>query len=69
VRQIDRHLYDGLVPWSVIELTTDGLLPGNYRLALILYDRLSGEKVSGFDSAHNQSESVIPLLSFGLDSQ
>ncbi len=69
VRQIDRHLYSGVVPWNVIELRTDGLPPGNYRLALILYDRLSGDKVSGFDSARNESESVIPLLSFGLDSQ
>ena len=44
VRQIDRHLYDNIVPWSVVELSTADLPADDYALVLILYRRDSGSK-------------------------
>ena len=49
LRQIDRHLSDRISPWSVIELSTDNLAPGEYWLALILYSRDSGQIIAGDD--------------------
>ena len=48
VRQEDLHLYE-LPPWNVIELSTEGLPPGDYRLVMILYHQATGEKASGTD--------------------
>ena len=47
LRQVDRHLYDDIVPWNVIELATEDLPAGEYRLVLILYERDSLKKVNG----------------------
>ena len=44
VRQIDHHLYDNIVPWSVVELSTADLPADDYTLVLILYRRDSGSK-------------------------
>ncbi|MDE2859451.1 MAG: glycosyltransferase family 39 protein [Chloroflexota bacterium] len=66
VRQIDRHLYDGLVPWSVIELSTANLPPDDYRLALILYNRENGSKVPGLDERSGESAGILPLLRFSI---
>ena len=49
LRQIDRHLNDQISPWSVIELSTDNLAPGEYWLALILYSRDSGQVLARVD--------------------
>ncbi len=66
VRQEDRHLYE-LPPWDVIELSTEGLPPGDYRLMLILYNRNTGEKVSGLDLASGETGNILPLLSFTIE--
>ena len=67
VRQVDRHLYDDLLPWNVIELPTEGLPPGDYRLMMILYHRDTGEKVSGLDLASGEAGKLLPLLAFTVE--
>ena len=67
VRQIDRHLYDNLLPWNVIELPTEGLPPGDYRLMMILYHRGTGEKVSGTDLTSGETAKLLPLLAFTVE--
>ena len=65
VRQEDRHLYE-LPPWDVIELSTEGLPPGDYRLMMILYRRDTGEKVSGLDLTSGETGNLLPLLAFTI---
>ena len=65
VRQEDRHLYE-LPPWKVIELSTKGLSPGDYRLMLILYNRDSGEKVNGLDLTSGETANMLPLLALTI---
>ena len=67
IRQIDRHLYDGLVPWSVIELSTADLLLDDYQLMLILYNRENGSKVPGVDELSGESAGILPIASFSID--
>ncbi len=66
VRQEDRHLYE-MPPWDVIELSTEGLLPGDYRLMMIVYHRDSGEKVSGTDPTTGETAKILPILSFTIE--
>ena len=66
VRQTDRHLYDDLLPWNVIELSTAGLPPGDYHLVMILYHRDTGEKVNGTDLTGGETANILPILSFTI---
>ena len=69
VRQIDRHLYDKLLPWNVIEMFTTADLPaGEYRLMLVLYRRDTGETIGGVENADSMSSDIIPLLTFEIPS-
>ena len=68
VRQLDRHLYDNLLPWSVIEFSTVELPAGEYRLMLVLYHRDTGETIAGFDSFGSESSDIIPLLTIEIQS-
>ncbi len=68
IRQSDHHLYSGLVPWSVIELSTADLPPGGYQLVLILYNRESGSKVPGVDERSGESAGILPIQAFSIDS-
>ncbi len=65
VRQEDRHLYE-LPPWDVIDLSTEGLPPGDYRLMMILYHRDTGEKVGGLDLTSGEAGNILPLLAFTI---
>ena len=67
VRQTDRHLYNRIVPWSVIELATNDLAPGSYRLMLVLYHRGSGERMTGITNAMGLQDELFSLLQFTLD--
>ena len=67
VRQEDRHLYE-LPPWDVIEFSTEGLTPGDYRLMMILYHRDTGEKISGADSTTGETAKIWPILEFTIES-
>ena len=66
VRQEDRHLYE-MPPWDVIDLSAEGLPPGDYRLVIILYHRDSGEKVSGADPTTGETANILLLLSFTIE--
>ena len=67
VRQEDRHLYE-LPPWNVIELSTADLPPGDYRLVIILYHRVTGEKISGADPTTGEKAKIWPVLEFTIES-
>ena len=67
VRQVDRHLYDNIVPWNVVELSTADLPADDYALVLILYRRDSGSKVIGVDKSNDEKRSILPIATF--DSQ
>ena len=64
VRQTDHHLYNNIVPWSVIDLSTEALPADDYALVLILYRRDTGSKVVGLDQSTGESGSILPLLGF-----
>lgn len=67
VRQHDRYLYDNLLKWSVVELSTDGLPPGDYRLVIVLYHSRSFEKVSGVDLSTGETGTILPILTFTVE--
>jgi hypothetical protein len=67
LRQVDRHLYHKIVPWSVIEFSTKDLPAGEYRLVLILYRPDNGERVQGTDIASGQIAEILPLLDFHIE--
>lgn len=65
--QIDRHLYDNILPWFTAELSTADLPPGDYRLMVILYDRESRKKMAGLDLASGGEDSIFPIVSFTIE--
>ena len=60
----DRHLYDDILKWYAVELSTAGLPPGDYQVVVILYDRLTKAKVSGADLASGETGTIFPILNF-----
>lgn len=64
VRQTDHHLYNHIVPWSVIDMSTKELPADDYKFVLILYRRDSGSKVVGVDQSTGEGGSILPLLGF-----
>jgi len=70
VGQTDRHLYDDIVRWYDTELPTDDLPAGDYRVFLILYNRENtSEKVSGTDVISGITDTLLPILTFTVESQ
>ena len=67
VRQHDQNLHDNLLKWSVIELSTAGLPPGEYRLMIVLYHSQNGERVGGVDLSSSESGMILPILSFTVE--
>ena len=67
VRQIDRHLHDGLQPWSVLDLSTSGLPSLDYRLVLILYSRETESKVRGLEINSGNTDKFLTVLDFTID--
>ncbi len=66
VRQVDRHLYDNIVPWSAQEVSTAGLSNGNYRLVLVVYNRHTGAKLGGVDKTSGETGGFQTLLSLNV---
>ena len=62
VRQVDRHLYDNIVPWSAQVVSTAGLSNGNYRLLLVVYNRHTGAKLGGVDQTTGETGGFQTLL-------
>lgn len=65
--QIDEHLYNDILKWHELEMSTDQLPSGDYRLVVILYDRYTGEKVPGIDQTSGEYGSILPLLAFSVE--
>lgn len=63
----DRHLYDDILKWYAVELSTAGLPPGGYQVGVILYDRLTKAKVSGTDLVSGETGAILPILQFRLE--
>ena len=66
-KQVDRHLYNRIVKWNEVELPTEGLEPGDYRLVVILYDRFTNEKVQGTDLTSGETSGILPILTFTIE--
>ena len=67
VRQIDRHLYEReVLKWYAAELSTEGLLPGDYRVIVVVYDRETNKKVNGVDLTSGESANIFLVASFTI---
>lgn len=64
----DRHLYDDVLPWYVVELSTADLPAGDYRAMVILYDRATVKKIAGVDIATGLESDIFSVLNFTIDS-
>ena len=68
VRQApDRHLYDDVLKWYVVDLSTEDLPPGDYRAMVILYDRDTIKKVKGTDLTAGHTSDIFSVLTFTID--
>ncbi len=66
--QQDWHLYNRILKWHELEFQPEReLLPGAYRLVVILYDRYTGERVTGIDLSSGESSQYLPLLTFSVE--
>ena len=64
----DRHLYDDVLKWYIVELPTAELAPGDYRAVVIVYDRHhSSAKVAGRDLATGETGTIMPLFDFTIE--
>lgn len=64
----DRHLYDEVLKWHVVELSTADLPPGDYRAVVILYDRYrSSNKVQGVDLNSGEAGTILPVHHFSIE--
>ena len=64
----DRHLYDNILTWYAVEISTEGLPPGDYKAMVILYDRYTVKKVPGVDTMTGHASDIFSVLSFTIDS-
>ena len=69
VRQApDRHLYDKVLKWYVVELPAADLAPGDYRVVVVVYDRHhASSKVTGTDLSTGETGSILPIFSFTIE--
>ena len=65
--QDDRHLDADLLKWHRVELPTDQLRPGDYRVMVIVYERETLQKVSGTDLVSGAADSMFPVLTFTVE--
>lgn len=66
VQAPDRHLYDNVLTWYVVELSTADLPAGDYNVMVILYDRDTVKKVAGVDSVSGFSSDMHHIFSFAV---
>ena len=62
--QTDRHLHDDLLKWYVAELPIGDLPAGDYRVMVIIYQRDTGEKVTGTDLITGETSTILPISVF-----
>ena len=64
----DRHLYDNILKWYAVELSTAQLPPGDYRVVVIVYDRYqSSAKVTGTDLTTGEVGTILPVFHFTVE--
>ena len=64
----DRHLYDDVLKWYSVVLSTAELPAGDYRVVVIVYDRHhSSAKVSGVDQTSGELGTIMPIYHFTVD--
>ena len=64
----DRHLYDKVLKWYIVELSTANLAPGDYRVVVILYDRYhSSDKVNGTDLTTGEVGTILPVAHLSIE--
>ncbi len=63
----DRHLYDNILTWYAVEISTEDLPPGDYSAMVILYDRYTVKKVPGVDTMTGQASDIFAVMSFTVD--
>ncbi len=65
---LDRHLYDDVLKWHVVQLSSADLPPGDYRVVVIVYDRYqSSAKLSGRDLTSGEAGTILPIYHFSVD--
>ncbi len=62
--QSDYYLHQFSRKWNTLELPIAGIAPGEYRLAVILYNTESGKKVGGVDLKTGETGALLPIRSF-----
>lgn len=63
----DRHLYDDVLTWYALDISTADLPPGGYSANVILYNRYGSEsKVRGKDLTTGEAGLILPLLHFTI---
>ncbi len=65
--QVDRHLYDDILKWFTVDISTSDLPPGDYRVMVIVYDRDTVKKVSGVDLNTGREDDIFPILRFSVE--
>ena len=63
----DRHLYDNILKWHSVEMSTADLPAGDYAAVVLLYDRYSKAKVSGTDLRSGEPAKILPVLRFTVN--
>ena len=66
--QVDEHLYHRILKWHYLDMPTDSLPPGDYRLVIIVYGRYDGRKVTGTALTTGERAEILPLLHFTVES-
>ncbi len=62
----DRHLYDDILKWHEVEMSTAGLPPGDYQAVIILYDRFSKAKAIGREHTTGETGAMQTILNFSV---
>ncbi|MCY4146780.1 MAG: glycosyltransferase family 39 protein [Chloroflexi bacterium] len=65
--QQDRHLDAELLKWHETELSTKGMADGDYRVFVIVYERQTMQKASGFDETSGQTADMVPIYEFSIE--
>ncbi len=64
---LDLYLHQLRKKWNVVDLPIDGVMPGEYRLVVILYNSETGEKVSGVDVSTGESGAILSIFAFAVE--
>lgn len=64
----DRHFYDDVLKWYQVDMSTEGLPPGEYRVVVIVYSReQSSARVQGVDMTSGELGDMLSILEFTIE--